>query len=332
MRKGVNRSHLKFTERLRFVPGSTFSAPPVAYSGMWVPLITPFKAGVVDYDAAGLFVRHLVRSGVHGLVVCGTTGEGSALSSREKARLLDTVASSVDDRIPVFLGLEGANTAKMIAEINELGDRPVAGYLLPAPSYVRPSQEGIYRHFMAVADAVKRPVMIYDIPARTGVQMSLELIKRLRASGDFPAIKACGLSTERLRSLAEIDGLDLMCGDDNWIGQALQSGARGAVAASAQVAPRLFVEAFAQAAASGNEGGRQPFDELAPLIKAMFDEPNPAPVKAALALQGWIGEALRLPMTPVSDALREDLHAILRDLRLLDREEPCVAAGRLKAG
>jgi len=332
MRKGVNRSHLKFTERLRFVPGSTFSAPPVAYSGMWVPLITPFKAGVVDYDAAGLFVRHLVRSGVHGLVVCGTTGEGSALSSREKARLLDTVASSVDDRIPVFLGLEGANTAKMIAEINELGDRPVAGYLLPAPSYVRPSQEGIYRHFMAVADAVKRPVMIYDIPARTGVQMSIELIERLRASGDFPAIKACGLSTERLRSLAEIDGLDLMCGDDNWIGQALQSGARGAVAASAQVAPRLFVEAFAQAAASGNEGGRQPFDELAPLIKAMFDEPNPAPVKAALALQGWIGEALRLPMTPVSDALREDLHAILRDLRLLDREEPCVAAGRLKAG
>ena len=314
------------------MPGSTFSAPPVAYSGMWVPLITPFKAGVVDYDAAGLFVRHLLRSGVHGLVVCGTTGEGSSLSSREKARLLDTVASSVDDRIPVFLGLEGANTAKMIAEINELGDRPVAGYLLPAPSYVRPSQEGIYRHFMAVADAVKRPVMIYDIPARTGVQMSLELIKRLRASGDFPAIKACGLSTERLRSLADIDGLDLMCGDDNWIGQALQSGARGAVAASAQVAPRLFVEAFAQAAASGNEGGRQPFDELAPLIKAMFDEPNPAPVKAALALQGWIGEALRLPMTPVSDALREDLHAILRDLRLLDREEPCVAAGRLKAG
>ena len=291
------------------------------YHGMWIPIITPFRNGDIDYDAAALFVHHLVDSGVHGLVVGGTTGEGPALTAYEKARLVDTVAGALPADIPLFMGLEGANTAKMIAELSELGDLPIQGYLLSAPAYVRPSQEGIYEHFMAVADTVRRPVMIYDIPARTGVTIAIETIVRLLDNGAFPAIKACGLSTERLHDLLAVADLKVMCGDDAWILPALEAGAHGAIAASAQVAPHRFVEAYRLFEKYGVEAAWKRFNTLAPLVRQLFDEPNPAPVKAALAFQGWCLDELRLPMTTVSAAGREALHAVLGNMHALDHEE-----------
>ncbi len=302
---------------------SSFDHPshPSVYGGIWVPMITPFKNGDVDYDAADLFVHHLVDSGVHGLVVCGTTGEGPALSVTEKARLIDTVIASVPGHIPVFMGLEGANTAQMIAELAELGDRSVTGYLLPAPSYVRPGQEGIYQHFMAVADAVKKPVMLYDIPARTGVSISVETIERLLENGAFPAIKACGLSADRLESLIGVPNLKVMCGDDLWIYRALDMAAHGAIAASAQVLPRRFAEAYSLLRKHGTEAAWKRFNTLVPLIQSMFGEPNPAPVKAALAFQGWCREELRLPMVPVTPAYREALNSVMRAMHALDHDE-----------
>ena len=297
------------------------SGPQNLYRGIWVPMITPFKNGDVDYDAAALFAHHLVDAGVHGLVVCGTTGEGSALSVREKARILDTVTLAVAGRIPVFMGLEGASTAKMIAEISELGDWPITGYLLSAPSYVRPSQEGIYRHFMAIGEAVRRPVMMYDIPARTGVTMTIETIARLTKGGAFPAIKACGLSDSRLESLLAIPDLKVMCGDDAWIYRAFEMGVGGAIAASAQVLPRRFVEAYRFFERHGAEAAYKWFNTLMPLIHNMFDEPNPAPVKSALAFQRWCREELRLPMLPVTETCRDSLHAVLHGMHALDHDE-----------
>ncbi len=283
-------------------------------------MITPFTDGDVDYGAADLFARHLVDGGIHGLVVCGTTGEGSSLSPYEKARLLDTVTARTPGDLPVFLGLEGTSTQKIIDEVREIGNCPATGYLLPAPSYVRPSQEGVYRHFMAIEAAVKRPVVIYDIPARTGVHMSIDTIARLAGNGDFPAIKACGLSTEHLQGLLGVPGLKVMCGDDIWIHQALRLGAHGAIAASAQVAPRRFLEAYASFESGGAEDGWQAFHILSPLMKLMFDEPNPGPVKAALAIEGWVRNELRLPMTPVTEGLREQIRTRLQDLNLHDRD------------
>ena len=283
-------------------------------------MITPFQNGDVDYDSADLFTHYLVDSGVHGLVVGGTTGEGPALAAVEKARLLDTVATAASGRIPVFMGLEGANTAKMIAELSEIGDCPVDGYLLPAPSYVRPSQEGIYQHFMKIADAVRRPVMIYDIPARTGVPISTDTILRLVASGRFPAIKACGLSTEHLQALLAIPNLHVMCGDDSWISRALEMGAHGAVAASAQVAPQRFMDAYALHKRGSAGAASKRFNTLTPLIQSLFSEPNPGPVKAALALQGWCCDELRLPMMPATPACREGLQMTLGVMHALDHD------------
>jgi 4-hydroxy-tetrahydrodipicolinate synthase len=284
-------------------------------------MITPFKNGEVDYDAANLFAHHLVDAGVHGLVVGGTTGEGPSLTSREKARLLETVAASVPDDIPVFLGVEGANTQKILNELVEIGDAPVQGYLVSAPSYVRPSQEGIYRHFMAVAEVVKRPVILYDIPIRTGSVLHADTIIRLTGSGDFPAIKACGLTVERLKTLLGIYGLKVMCGDDNWMFRTLEMGAHGVISASAQVAPRRFIEAYTMLEKFSADGAWKRFNILMPLIEHMFEEPNPGPVKAALAMQNWCQEELRLPMTPVSSAYRDELKTVLENMHALDHDE-----------
>jgi 4-hydroxy-tetrahydrodipicolinate synthase len=295
--------------------------PRSPYTGIWVPMITPFKHGDVDYDAANLFAHHLVDAGVHGLVVGGTTGEGPSLTPYEKARLVEAVAASVPDDIPVVLGVEGANTQKILNELAEIGDLPVHGYLVSAPSYVRPGQEGIYRHFMAISEAVKRPVILYDIPARTGAVLHIDTILRLMASGDFPAIKACGLTTERLKDLLAIYRLKVMCGDDPWMFRALEMGAHGVISASAQVAPRRFVEAYAMLEKYSADGAWKRFNILMPLIEHMFAQPNPASVKAALALQTWCQEELRLPMTPVTADFRQELETVLANMHALHHDD-----------
>jgi len=288
-------------------------------------MVTPISNGDIDYDAAARFARHLVDTGLHGLVIAGTTGEGPSLSPYEKARLLDAVTASVAGDIPVFLGLEGTSTAQMIADLAEIGDPPIDGYLMSAPGYVRPGQEGVYRHFMTVGEAVKRPVILYDIPARTGVSLHIDTIARLVRDGDFPAIKACGLSEDRLKDLLALYRLKVMCGDDHWMFHAFELGAHGAISASAQVAPRRFADAYHMLERFSADGAWKRFHVLAPLIDLLFAEPNPAPVKAALACQGWCAEELRLPMLPVTAACRERLRQILDHLHALGHEEPVCA-------
>ena len=285
-------------------------SPPFV-PGIWVPIVTPFSAGEVDHAATARLVRHLCGNGVQGLVVCGTTGEGPALTNYEKAAILDTVLETAAGHVPVILALEGANTAKLIAELREIGPWPVQGYLLPAPSYVRPAEEGLRRHFLTIAEAVDAPVMIYDIPARTGSTLSATLIAELAGTGRFPAIKACGLSTDRLKALLDIANLSVFCGDDSWILPALAMGAQGAVSASANAFPRELVALYDACRNNQMARAERLWDRLLPATRLLFDEPNPAPVKSALALQGMIEEGLRLPLTPCSAGLRQRLRSLL---------------------
>ncbi len=284
---------------------------PAFAAGIWVPIVTPFSLGEVDRVATARLVRHLCDSGVQGLVVCGTTGEGPALTSHEKAMLLETVFEAGSGRVPVILALEGANTAKLIAELREIGAWPLHGYLLPAPSYVRPSEEGLRRHFLTIAEAVDGPVMIYDVPARTGSTLSASLIADLAGTGRFPAIKACGLSTQRLADLLAIADLSVFCGDDSWILPALVQGAQGAVSASANAFPKELVALYGACRQNRTAVAERLWDRLLPATQLLFEEPNPAPVKAVLALQGMIEESLRLPMTPCSADLRQSLRSLL---------------------
>lgn len=289
------------------------------FSGIWVPLITPFADGEVDHAALRALVRRYAEAGVAGLVALGTTGEPAALDATEQdavlATILDearTVADSAADAepLPVLVGVSGNHTASMRERIVQLNRLPIAGVLMAAPYYIRPSQAGIVGHFTTLADASEKPVVLYDIPYRTGVRLELETLLTLAAHPRIQAVKDCAGSLDTTLALIRDGRLQVLTGEDINIFNTLCLGGSGAIAASAHLRPERFVALYRALAAGRLEEGRRIFLTLAPLIQALFAEPNPGPVKALLAAQGLIRDELRAPMTRASDALVERLKAL----------------------
>ncbi|MFM0207629.1 4-hydroxy-tetrahydrodipicolinate synthase [Paraburkholderia sediminicola] len=300
------------------------------FSGIWVPLITPFADGEVDHAALRALVRRSADAGIAGLVALGTTGEPSALDDAEQDAVLATIldeaqaaAHSADaPALPVLVGVSGNHTASMKARIEQLNALPIAGVLMAAPYYIRPSQAGIVGHFTALADASDKPVVLYDIPYRTGVRLELDTLLTLAAHPRIQAVKDCAGSLDTTLALIRDGRLQVLTGEDINIFNTLCLGGSGAIVASAHLRPERFVALYRALSAGRLDEGRRIFHTLAPLIQALFAEPNPAPVKALLAAQGLIRNELRMPMTRAGDALV----ARLRDLEGLDRMEPHAAA------
>ncbi|WP_423459337.1 4-hydroxy-tetrahydrodipicolinate synthase [Ottowia sp. VDI28] len=281
------------------------------FSGIWVPLVTPFQEGRVDDAALDALVRRYKRAGIAGFVALGTTGEPATLDDREQETVLATVLAAADG-LPVIAGVSGNHTAQVRERVEALNALPIAGVLISAPYYVRPSQAGIIGHFTAVADASRTPVVLYDIPARTGVEMALPTLLELAGHERIKAVKDCGGSPEKTRSLILDGRLDVLCGDDIDMFATLCEGGSGAIAASAHLFPERFV-AMARLLREGPLAeARTIWHGLIPLIRAAFAEPNPAPVKAALARQGFIRNEIRVPMTLAS----QELEAVLGELML----------------
>jgi 4-hydroxy-tetrahydrodipicolinate synthase len=278
-------------------------------SGLWVPLVTPFRGGLVDEAALRRLVQHLAQAGVTGFVVCGSTGEAASLTHAEQLAVLDAVLQEADGR-PVMMGLAGTQTAEMRGRLRDFCSRPLAGVLLSAPYYLRPSQAGIVQHFVSLADAATCPVVAYDIPARTGVRMELATLRELSHHPRIVALKDCGGDPEKTRALVEDGRLQVLAGDDADIFATLCMGGAGAIAASAHLLPRQFVELVSDLRAGRLADARRRFHALAPLTHALFAEPSPSPLKAVLAEQGWMLGELRPPHTAASaEAVRQALHA-----------------------
>ncbi|NPT35875.1 4-hydroxy-tetrahydrodipicolinate synthase [Paraburkholderia xenovorans] len=289
------------------------------FSGIWVPLITPFADGAVDHAALRALVRRYAGAGMAGLVALGTTGEPAALDAAEQDAVLATILDeaqaaarhSHDARaLPVLVGVAGNHTASMRERIGQLNPLPIAGVLMAAPYYIRPSQAGIVDHFTALADASAKPVVLYDIPYRTGVRLELDTLLALAAHPRIQAVKDCAGSLDTTLALIRDGRLQVLAGEDINIFNTLCLGGSGAIAASAHVRPERFVALYRALAAGRLDEGRRIFYALAPLIQTLFAEPNPAPVKALLAAQGLIRDELRMPMTRAGDALRERLAAL----------------------
>ncbi|AYF87613.1 4-hydroxy-tetrahydrodipicolinate synthase [Pseudomonas sp. JS3066] len=280
------------------------------FSGIWVALVTPFNDGAIDFPALRRLARHLLGEGVAGLVACGTTGEAAALSKVEQLAVLDTLLEEVPgDRL--VMGMAGNNLAEVLEFQSEVQRRPIAGVLVPAPYYIRPSQDGLLAWFGAIADASTVPVILYDIPYRTGVRMELATLRQLARHPRVAAIKDCGGNPETTQALIADGELDVLTGEDGQIFTTLCMGGRGAICASAHIHPRQFVH-MAECIGKGElEAARAIFQKLQPLIRLAFAEPNPAPVKSLLAIQGLIQDELRLPMQRSSEALRQRLGAEL---------------------
>ena len=273
----------------------TIHTTPVIFSGLWIPLITPFRDDAVDHSALTGLVKRYAKLGVSGFVVCGSTGEAAALDESEQLAVLQTVLQTCGD-LPVVMGVSGYNLPKMLAWVQALSTYPIAGLLVPAPHYIRPSQAGLEAWFTTIADAAKVPLIVYDIPYRTGVVIELSTLMRLAAHPNIKVIKDCGGDPAKTRALIADGRLAVLTGDDIQLFTTVAQGGAGAITASAHVHTAEFVDVIRHLKNGDLAQARRAWEPLPAVIEAMFAEPNPASIKAALAAQGLIQNELRLPM------------------------------------
>lgn len=274
-------------------------------SGVWIPLVTPLRAGAVDEPALKRLVQHLAAQGVTGFVCCGSTGEAAMLDPAEQQAVLATTLAAAGS-LPVLMGLSGARPESVAARARHLAQAlpGVAGFLLAPPAYVRPSQVALVDYFETVASAAPRPLVAYDVPARTGVRLEIATVLALAAHPNIVGLKDCSGDRAAAEAVLADGRLQLLCGNDDELFDQLARGAAGSITASAHVATAAFVALQRALAQQHLREARSLWRQLAPLTRAVFAEPNPAPIKGVLARLGWIeasGE-LRAPMRPAQPA------------------------------
>ncbi|CAM4276012.1 4-hydroxy-tetrahydrodipicolinate synthase [Bordetella tumbae] len=302
------------------------SASTSIFQGVWIPLVTPFSGAVgrqskarrgghvftdaVDGGALRRLVRHYVSAGVDGLVVCGSTGEAAALDDAEQLAVLDTVLDEAQG-LPVVMGLAGNHQGHVMQRLAAFGTRPLAGVLTPAPYYVRPGQQGALAYFRTLADASRVPLVLYDIPYRTGATLETETLLALAKHDNIAAIKDCGGSLDKTVALIADGGMQVMAGEDLQALSTMCLGGSGMIAAAAHIRPDLFVAMHRAVQMQQLEVARGLFHALAPAIRLVFAEPNPGPLKALLGRQGLLSDVLRAPMPNASAATAAELEAVV---------------------
>lgn len=290
-----------------------FSATSPDFSGLWIPLVTPFADGAVDHPALAQLVKRLCGTGIAGFVACGSTGEAAALDADEQRAVLATVLQAAQG-LPVVMGLSGYHLPKMRDAVAAFSRQPIAGLLVAAPCYIRPSQAGLLRWFTDLADASQVPLIVYDIPYRTGATLELATLLALARHPRIVALKDCGGDAAKTAALIASGALQVLAGEDAQIFSTLAQGGAGAIAASAHGHTSRFVQVV-QAIARGDLGqARTLWQPLLPWIAGQFAEPNPGPIKGWLAAHGQMQAELRAPMTAASQALVERLLALDKNL------------------
>ena len=284
-------------------------------------MVTPLNKDMsVDYSTAAKLARFLVESGSDGLVVCGTTGESPTLSQEEKLELFRVVLQEVGEKAAVVAGTGGNNTASSIALTQEAEKIGVHGVLLVCPYYNKPSQEGLYRHFEAIARSTQLPVMLYNIPGRTGVNMLPATVARLAQISNVVALKEASGNMEQVNALCQLplpEGFSLYSGDDAMLLPMMSLGAKGVVSVASHIAGptiKKMIEAFA---AGDTALAKQLQIQLLPLFKGMFIATNPVPLKAALNMMGWPVGPPRLPLVEATEEEKVYLKELLTKFHLL---------------
>ena len=281
------------------------------FSGLWIPLITPFIDGKVDLLAITKLVRQLREAGIAGVVVCGSTGEAAALDTSEQLDVLTTTLAAAPG-LPVVMGVSGYHLPHMLAWVDKLASFPLAGLLVPAPYYIRPSQAGLLSWFHAIADTSAVPLIVYDIPYRTGVVLDRSTLLELALHPRIQAVKDCGGELAKTLALISQGRLQVLAGEDLQMFATVAQGGAGAIAASAHIGTAQFVRLLQLLQAGDMAQARLLWTRLVPLVEAVFAEPNPAPVKAMLAQLGLVRNELRAPMVPASAAHAERLAVLLQ--------------------
>lgn len=290
-------------------------------AGTFVALVTPFvEDESVDEGAIARLVEYVIEGGVEGIVPCGTTGEKSTLTTDEHKHVIERVVELVNGRVLVIAGT-GSNNTRHAAEMARFARQVGADAgLSVVPYYNKPTQEGLNRHYCTIAERAELPLVVYNIPSRTGTKMTAETL--LRLAEECPWVQAVKDATKDLDFAAEVlrsrpEGFRILSGDDSATLALVAMGGDGVISVIANEVPGRFSEMVRLAMAGQIERAREIFFELHPLMMANFLETNPIPVKAALAMMGLIEERYRLPLSPMSPTNRERLRSVLDDLGLL---------------
>jgi len=274
--------------------------------GIWLPLVTPFLNGKLDEESLATLTFHYATSPIAGLIVAATTGEALTLEPEEIGAAVAVTAGVTGGRMPIYLGLSGSNTARLVKALATSSEWPIQGYLIACPYYTRPSQEGLRQHFTALAGATDKPVLLYNIPYRTGVNLANETLFRLAELRNIVGVKDCCADPAQSFELLRGRPADfaVLTGEDTDFFGALAQGADGGILASAQIDPEAFVEIRRSLLAGDRPDALRRWCALLDVVRLLFAEPSPAPIKYWLWREGLIrSPELRLPMTGVSGAL-----------------------------
>ncbi|MEZ5988598.1 MAG: 4-hydroxy-tetrahydrodipicolinate synthase [Planctomycetota bacterium] len=286
------------------------------FRGNFVALVTPFRQdGSIDWDALERLVEDQIAGRVSGLVPCGTTGESPTLSHEEHDEVIARVVGFAAGRVPVVAGTGSNSTAEAIRSSRHAEESGAAALLLVAPYYNKPSQEGLYRHYHAIAEACGLPIVVYNIPGRCSVEIAHETLVRLAAHPRIVAVKEATGNLLHVSELRRDTGLQVLAGDDALTLPALALGGCGVVSVASNLEPARMSRLVAAALAGDLEGARAVHDELFPLMKGLLSlATNPLPVKTGLALRGKVAEVFRLPLCPMAEGPREELRALVEAL------------------
>ena len=289
------------------------------FKGSIVAIVTPFNAGEVDEESYRELIEFQINNGTAAIVPCGTTGESATLNMAEHGRVIDIALDAVKGRVPVIAGAGGNSTNEAIQLTKHAKEAGADATLQVTPYYNKPTQEGLYQHFKAIAAAVPLPQVLYNVPGRTGVNMLPETVARL---AELPEVVAIKEASGNLGQMAEIlkmagDHITLLSGDDNVTLPVLALGGKGVISVIANIVPKDSADMVKAWEDGEITKARELFYKLMPLSQAMFYESNPIPVKTSLSLMGRIDGEMRLPLAPMSSTNREKLIKVLRDYGLI---------------
>ncbi|MGC4097435.1 MAG: 4-hydroxy-tetrahydrodipicolinate synthase [Nitrospira sp.] len=289
------------------------------FTGSLVAIVTPFRQGKVDERALAELIEWQIADGTNGIVPCGTTGESATLSHNEHNRVIELTVEVVRRRVPVIAGTGSNSTEEAIALTKHAKQAGADGALLITPYYNKPTQEGLYRHYKAIAEAVDLPLVLYNIPGRTGVNMLPSTIARLSAIRTIVGVKEGSGSVQQASDIVQMcgDRLTVLAGDDSLTLPMMAVGGKGVITVTANIVPKEMAGLVQSFAAGRIDDARKIHFKLSPLFSALFFETNPIPVKEALGLMRKIDPELRLPLCPMAQDTRERLICVLKDAALI---------------
>jgi 4-hydroxy-tetrahydrodipicolinate synthase len=285
------------------------------FSGAYTALVTPFRNGEVDVEALEGLVEFQIGQGIHGLVPCGTTGETPSMTEAEDRLVIGTVVRVAAGRVPVIAGT-GSNSTDMAIKYTRMAEEEGAdGSLQVAPYYTKPTQEGLYRHFAAIAESTSLPLVLYNIPGRTSVTISAETTARLAEIPNIVGTKEATHSMDMASDIRRLCGedFDILSGDDSLTLPLMSLGGRGVISVAANVAPAVVSEMVDVLLAGDFERGRELHYDLLPLFRALFVETNPIPVKTAASILGLCSDEMRLPMIPLGGENLDHLRRVMEE-------------------